>query len=136
MIVSGGYLLGRIPGCQNKKRCKAIEEVIKLFQSFKHDLTEYRLSMQESFSKKGGVALELLNGCEIKGLLGEDQRLIEDAIQRLKNGSYRESTECVKALIDALNQTAENLKASEKTVGKALPLVTSIIGFLIAVLLF
>ena len=136
MIVSGGYLLGRIPGYQNKKRSMALQEIIKAFQGYKHDLTEYRLSLDESFSKSGGIGVELLKGCEIRGLHSEDRNLIDESITRLQNGSYRESTECVNVLLDRLSQTVDKLKENENTTGKALPLVTSVIGLLIAVLLF
>jgi hypothetical protein len=136
LIVSGGYLLGRIPGYQNKKRYMTLKEIINVFQSYKHDLAEYRLSIDESFSKSGGIAMELLKGCEIRGLHSEDRNLIDESILRLKNGSYRESTECVSLLLDKLVQTVDKLKENESTTGKALPLVTSVIGLLIAVLLF
>lgn len=136
LIVSGGYVLGRIPGLQNKRRAMALQEVIKVFQEYKHDLAEYRLSLDESLSKSGGLGLDLLKGCEIRGLQSEDRSLVDETIIRLKNGSYRESTEWVNILLDRLTQTVDKLKETENTTGKALPLVTSVIGLLIAVLLF
>ncbi len=136
LIVSGGYLLGRVPGYQNIKRIKAIAEIINVFQRYKHDLTEYRLPLQESFKNQGGIALEILNGCQINGLQSEDRSMIESAIDQLKNASYRESLDCVDAMLKAMTQSVEKLKASQETTGKALPLVTGVIGLLVAVLLF
>lgn len=136
LIVSGGYLLGRIPSIQNKKRCALLQEITTLFQTFKHDLTEYRLSIRESFSKGGTMGEELLKGCDIQGLQKEDRTIINTALDQIKNASYRESIECVDSLLKKLMLLTDELLSKEKTTGKALPLVTGVIGLLIAILLF
>lgn len=136
LIVSGGYLLGRIPGIQNKKRYALLQEITTLFQTFKHDLTEYRLSIRESFSKGGMMGEELLKGCDIQGLQKEDRTMINTALDQIKNASYRESIECVNSLLNKLMLLTDELLSKEKTTGKALPLVTGVIGLLIAILLF
>lgn len=136
LIVSGGYLIGSIRVRQKKCRMEILLEIHGLLEHYFSELKEYRSSIDESFSGRGILADRLLAGQFPKGLLNEDRQMLTSLFQQLKVGSYKQSITVTEEALQRLQSTANKLKEEAASQGKALPLVTGAIGFLIAVLLF
>ncbi len=136
LIVSGGYLIGKIRTLQWSRRLNALTEIAELFREFDRNLREYRVSLMDSLQGKGELADAILSGTPIKGLLHEDHRKLESTVCQLKIGSYQESVAVSAAFLTYLDGTIRTLQEETVSSGKALPLVTGAIGLLIAVFLF
>ena len=136
LIVSGGYLIGSVRVRQSKRRMEILVEIHGLLEHYFAELKEYRRSIDESFSSGGSLAVQLMNGEFPKGLLNEDRQMLTSLFQRLKVGSYKQSIAVTEETVQRLQSTIKKLKEEAASQGKALPLVTGAIGFLIAVLLF
>ena len=136
MIVSSGYLLGKVRTDQWKKRVKALLILQELFKDFDQELRSYRKTIQESFAEKGEIAKNVLSDIPISGLVEEDRMKLHTAILNIKNSSFRESVAANQDLLNYLEHTIKKLQEDTASSGKALPIVTGAIGLLIAVLLF
>lgn len=136
LIVSGGYLLGRLRTKQWEKRLKALQDVQNLFTEFDRGLREYRRSINEFLKDKGPLADEILNDRLIKDLIHEDQEKLSATVCRYRTGSFQESVEAGKEFLAYLDRTVAKIQEDIATSGKALPLVTGAIGLLVSVLLF
>ncbi|MBQ7094961.1 MAG: hypothetical protein IJN80_00700 [Clostridia bacterium] len=136
LIVSGGYLLGRIRIHQWNIRLKNLKRVCELFECYLGELSEYRTSVEEFFSNQGNFGKELLGDDSIMGLTAEDLQRARGCMERLKRENYQESLRIVRKYIDQLKALIKALEEEAGSSGKALPLVTGVIGFLIAVFLF
>lgn len=131
LIVSGGYLLGKVRTVQWEKRYKRIKETEKIFRDFEGELREYRQSWSE-FTARHGILLNI----DSKELQAEDRAEFDCAIRKIQVASYRESMEICAALLEYLEHCSKKLEEDIATTGKALPLVGGAIGLLVSVLLF
>ncbi len=136
LIVSGGYLLGWVRVRQWKKRLKLLEEIYLLFEAYLQELRQYRRSLKEFFAEKGELAGKIFSGEMISGLLNEDQKRIQNVISQLKNSSFQKSIDVCDEYIREIGNTIKKMQEDTASQGKALPLVTGAIGFLVAVLLY
>lgn len=136
LIVSGGYLIGKLRTVQWQRRLKALCEIRELLVQYDRDLREFRRSVSDSLGNKGELAESLLENRPIKGLLQEDQSRLEMAFHCFKHGSFRESQEVSSEMLAYLEHVIKKMQEDIASSGKALPLVTGAIGLLIAVLLF
>ena len=66
LIVSGGYLIGKIRTLQWSRRLNALTEIAELFREFDRNLREYRVSLMDSLQGKGELADAILSGTPIK----------------------------------------------------------------------
>lgn len=136
LIVSGGYLLGWIRIHQWNIRLRNLKKVCELFECYLGELSEYRTSMKDFFSNQGDLGRELLGSDSIAGLSAEDLQRARACMERMKRENYQESLRIVRNYIDQLKALIKALEEEAGSSGKALPLVTGVIGFLIAVFLF
>ncbi len=136
LIVSGGYLLGWIRIHQWNIRLRTLKKVCGLFECYLSDLSEYRTSVEEFFSNQEVFGQKLLGSDPIAGLTAEDLQRARECLNRLKRENYQESLRIVRKYIDQLKALIKALEEEAASSGKALPLVTGVIGFLIAVFLF
>lgn len=136
LIISGGYLIGRVRTLQWNRRLKALNEVAELFREFDRSLREYRLSLSEALQNKGETADCILAGKPVRGLQAEDIRRLESTACQLRIGSFQDSVAVNHAFLTYLESTITTLQEEIASSGKALPLVTGAIGLLIAVFLF
>ena len=136
MIVSGGYLLGRVRTVQQKRRVSALKALHSDFEGYENALSEYRSSAEEYFEKLGESGQKICAAEPISGLTTEDMQRLKDLLQRLKKENYFDALELVRQYLSALSASISALEEEVKTAGKALPLVTGAIGFLVAVFLF
>ncbi len=132
LIVSGGYLLGKVRTNQMRKRHRILQTITKNFREFDAQLREYRRSLQEFSADR----VDLLYLTEDKALLQEERTEIEDAIKKMQVASFRESVEVSASILKYLEHQCKKLEEDIATTGKALPLVTGALGLLVAVLLF
>ena len=137
LIVSRGYLIGRIRVAQEAGRLKALRAVETLFKEYDSDLRRYRRSLSESLKGKGGIAEAILEGAPIKDLRKEEQLRLNSAVNQLQNNaSFQESLEISGEFLHWLESAASKLEEDHASQKKALPLLTAAIGLLIAVLLY
>ena len=136
LIVSGGYLLGKVRTFQWERRLRLLMMVQTLFKDYQRGLQEYRRSMNDCFEGKGELAEKILAGQPIKGLLHEDQIKIQKVVCQLKSSSFQQSIDAGRTFLNELEGTIKKIREDTASQGKALPLVTGSIGLLIAVLLF
>ncbi len=136
LIVSGGYLLGKVRTSQWERRLRLLLMARALFEDYRRDLCEYRRPLADCFCGKGELADKILAGEPIKGLLNEDQMKIQAVVRQLKNSSFQQSIDAVRVFLNELDGTIKKIQEDTASQGKALPLVTGAIGLLIAVLLF
>ncbi|MBQ7936062.1 MAG: hypothetical protein IJ333_06910, partial [Clostridia bacterium] len=87
LIVSGGFLMGKVRAVRLEQRLTALETVENLFRSFDTELRELRRSPEEFFRGKGEVAENILERRPIKGLLQEDLQQLEGVLGQLRAGS-------------------------------------------------
>ncbi len=136
LIVSGGYFIGWVRVRQWKQRLDLLKKVDALIRSYLDELKRNRRSLQDSLSDDDSTSQFILSGGVHKALLKEDQVLIGNLVDSLKNSSYQQSIVLVEEFLITLEKTIEKLQEEAASQGKALPLVTGAIGFLIAVLLY
>ena len=136
LIVSGGFLVGKVRAVQWEQRLKAIETVTELFRAFDSELRERRRSPEEFFRGKGEVAEQILDHQPIKGMNQEDRQQLEEVLAQLRTGSFRESIAANEAYRIHLEKTIEKVREEAASSAKALPLVTASIGLVAAVMLF
>lgn len=136
LIVSGGYFIGWVRVRQWRQRLVLLEKIFTLMSSYSAELKQYRRTLEESLSDGDPISEIILSGGAHKSLLKEDQALIKALIDQLKKSSYRESITLVDDFLNTLEKTIKKLREETASQGKALPLVTGAIGFLIAVLLY
>lgn len=136
LIVSGGYFIGWVRVRQWKQRLDLLKKVDALIRSYLDELKRNRRSLQDSLSDDDSTSQFILSGGVHKALLKEDQVLIGNLVNSLKNSSYQQSIVLVEEFLITLEKTIEKLQEEAASQGKALPLVTGAIGFLIAVLLY
>ncbi len=136
LIVSGGFLIGKIRADQMMMRLCVLSDLAELFCCFDRELREQRRSINEVFSEKGILALQILERQPIQGLNHKEQQRLTEHLDCLRTASYRESLDKNKAFIAQLQEMIEALKREHSSGGKALPLVTSTIGLFVAVMLF
>ncbi len=136
LIVSGGYLIGKVRTLQWSKRLKILTEVQQLFSDFDRDLREKRIALAESLQNKGETAAAILSGTPVKGLVSEDVHRLESTVCQLKMGSYQDSIAVSGSFLKYLDGTIRTLREETASAGKALPIVTGAIGLLIALFLF
>ena len=136
LIVSGGYFIGWVHVRQWKQRLDLLKKVDALIRAYFDELKRHRRSLQDSLSDNDSVAQVILSGGVHKALLKVDQLLIGNLVDSLKNSSYQQSIVLVEDFLSTLEKTIEKLQEETASQGKALPLVTGAIGFLIAVLLY
>ena len=132
LIVSGGYLLGKVRSRQLADRQQVLRRIELYFKKFDAELREYRRSLHE-FSDHN---VELLKITKHKLLLTEERFEIEEAIKKIEVSSFRESMEVSSELLRYLASQINKVEEDVATTGKALPIVTGAIGLLVAVLLF
>ncbi len=113
-----------------------LEKIFSLMSSFSADLKQYRRTLEESLDNDDTITEIILSGGAHKSLLKEDQALIKALIEQLKKSSYRESITLVDDFLNTLEKIIKELREETASQGKALPIVTGAIGFLIAVLLY
>lgn len=121
---------------QWKQRLDLLKKVDALIRAYFDELKRHRRSLQDSLSDNDSVAQVILSGGVHKALLKVDQLLISNLVDSLKNSSYQQSIVLVEDFLSTLEKTIEKLQEETASQGKALPLVTGAIGFLIAVLLY
>ena len=136
LIVSGGYFIGWVRVRQWKQRLDLLKKVDALIRAYFDELKRHRRSLQDSLSDNDSVAQVILSGGVHKALLKVDQLMIGNLVDSLKNSSYQQSIVLVEDFLSTLEKTIEKLQEETASQGKALPLVTGAIGFLIAVLLY
>lgn len=136
LIVSGGYLLGKVHTVQSQKRLKLLQEIYALFELYHREMKQYRRSLNDCFANKGEIAERVLREEPIKGLWNEDQLKIFSVVRKIKNSSFQDSIEVCNTFLSELKNTIKKMQEDIASQGKALPLVTGAIGLLIAVLLF
>lgn len=136
LIVSGGYLLGKIRILQWNRRIKSLNEICGLFQRYLNDLSEYRASADEFFSKHGSLGKSILKAESIEGFTTEDFERLRSCTDRLKHENYQSSLSIVRQYIEQQKSLIKALEEETASSGKALPLVTGAIGLLVAVFLF
>lgn len=135
LIVSGGYFIGWVRVRQWRQRLILLEKIFALMTSYSADLKKYRRTLEECLGDEP-IGEIILSGGTHKSLLKEDQALIKEFIGQLKKSSYRESMALADDFLNTLEKTIKKLREETASQGKALPLVTGAIGFLIAVLLY
>ena len=136
LIVSGGYLLGRLRVVQWNRRLNVLGDIHELFKKYSAALAEYRLSPKDYFSEQGTLGIKILNGESIEGLCSEDQDQINKLVGRMKKESYQEVLAACRSYMCDQEILIKKIKEETGSSGKAMPLVTGAIGFLIAVFLF
>ncbi len=136
MIISGGYLLGWVRSHQQKRRLGALKKLYSIAKNYEGNLSEYRDSALDYFESQGSFIQKLLMGEPQEGLLKEDSERFCSLINSLKKAAYQEALEQVRKYILDLAALISAMEEEGKTAGKALPLVTGAIGFLVAVFLF
>ena len=136
LIVSGGFLMGKVRAVRLEQRLTALETVENLFRSFDTELRELRRSPEEFFRGKGEVAENILERRPIKGLLQEDLQQLEGVLGKLHAGSFRESIAANEDYLNDLEKTIGKLREETASSAKALPLVTASVGLITAVMLF
>ncbi len=121
---------------QWKQRLDLLKKIDALIRAYFDELKRHRRSLQDSLSDNDSVAQVILSGGVHKVLLKVDQLLIGNLVDSLKNSSYQQSIVLVEDFLSTLEKTIEKLQEETASQGKALPLVTGAIVFLIAVLLY
>lgn len=129
-------MLGKIKVNRDKKRLEVLVNIYELIDSYYKDLKQYRKSIRESFSGRGLIADEILEGRLPSVLLSEERSMLDSFMSKLKLCSYKESIDLTDALLRKMHGVIVDLKEKVASHGKALPLVTGMIAFLIAILLF
>lgn len=129
-------MLGTIKVKCDKKRLDVLSEIYNLLDSYFKDLKQYRKSIWESFSGRGLIADAILDGNLPSVLLIEERNMIVSFVDKLKVSTYKESIDLTDALLQKIQEAIVRLKGKTLSQGRALPLVTGMIAFLIAILLF
>ena len=131
LIVSGGYLLGKIRTIQWEKRYKKIKGIEETLSDFEGELREYRRSWSE-YTNRRGISPNL----DLEELQAEERETLEEALQRMQVATFRDSIEICTSALNYLQHCSKKLEEDITTTGKALPLVTGAIGLLVSILLF
>ena len=136
LIVSGGYLLGRVRTLQQNKRIKSLRKIRDGFEGFERKLSEYRVSAMEYFEKYGPLGEKICGDLPINGLILADRERLSILMETLKKSNYQDALENVRNYLKESSSLIKALEEEAESGGKALPLVTGTIGFLVAVFLF
>ena len=135
LIVSGGFLIGRIKTAGLLLRLKVLCEISELFHSFDSELRTFRRSPSEFLKDGSPLAKQIFDHQPIKGLSREDNELLQGHLCQLQTGTYREAISANQVFLDHLDGTVKKLQQENASMGKALPLVTGTVGLFIAVML-
>ena len=136
LIVSGGFLIGKVCVFQSENRLKILAEIYALIEEYFMQLKQYRRSIAETIKDRGVIAEMLLSGDYPTALTSEDRKSLSDFLNALNSDSYQRTIEVTAQFLQKLQTDINKLKEESASQWKAIPLVTASIGFLIAVLLF
>lgn len=136
LIVSGGFLIGKLRSDHMASHLSAISGMAALFREFDGKLREHRCSFEDAFLNKSDLAMRILEQRPIDGLSKTEEEHLAEHLAVLKTASYREALEANQAFITQLDELEEVLIREQASAGKALPMVTATIGLFIAVMLF
>ena len=128
--------MGRIRIDQIQKRMCFLKRIHDAFCGFEHALSEYRIPPMEYFEKNGVILEELFGEQKVDGLLLEDRERLSNVIDAVRKLGYQEALNQVRDYSKEITVLIKALEGEIATSGKALPLVTGTIGFLVAVFLF
>lgn len=136
LIISGGYLAGRLKVAGKKQRVKSLKELNRLTQQYFFDLKEYRKTMEESFRSAGSIANQLMEDKPIPGLMEEDLALFRQLKTQVRTASYEQSVAVVEEFLQSIRVKVKKIEEDSGSQEKALPLITGTVGFLVTVLMF
>ena len=136
LIVSSGYILGRIRTLRWKQRLKALKELHDLILEYSGALAEFRLSFRDFLSDQGTMGRKILDGEGMDGLAEEDQVNLNDMIRMMKTTSFQEALSACRTYLSNQEILIQKIEEEVGSSGKAFPLVTGAFGFLVAVFLF
>lgn len=136
LIVSGSYLSGVVFSKQEKMHCSALRRLEEMFRKCDRLLREERMGLHEVFEQVEEPGTDLLNGKLPEGLNESEESKLLKTVAALQTLSYRECLSLLNEYIDDLHQSVAFSEKKNNTAGKALPLVTGALGFMLAVFLF
>ena len=136
LIVSGGYTVGWIRVRRMQRRLAILSEIHLAIKGYSSALKKERRSLEESLAQYETVSEILLNGKDHPDLSAEDKEMMRIFADRLKAASYQQALLVVDEFLGRLKDLTNKLQEVTASQGKAFPLLTGAIGFLIAVLLY
>ena len=136
LIVSGGFLFGKVMSNQWEQCLSATDTLLTLFMDFDRKLRENRVTPEEFFAQQGELGEAILGNRPIAGLTQNDQEKLAQHLMSLRGSSFIESVKANEEFLKYLISTVDQLKERTNTSGKAVPLVSGAAGLLVAVMLF
>ncbi len=134
LIVSAGFLTGKLYASREEVRLKKLKEVYSASSEFFNQLRKNRLSLRESH--EGAALCSAVDGEAANSLVVEDLKMIKEWITFLETASFRESVSATEIYLERLKRLIEDAEKSIESKGKALPMVTTAIALLAAVVLY